>query len=119
MNLKFVQFYSIFAFVYSIFLFARVSIELMNGIIAAKVGDGHFEDNDINNGIFGNSLSTSKFESLFSQLDDVIKTQTEPVIKYKYYESIAHFMEILAHSCKLCIYGCISVHLRFFCTRRK
>jgi hypothetical protein len=128
-NLKFVHFYSLSVIIYTLFVIVNVIFDLLNRIDAIKLQvNKNYMNDDIGHGTgyLASShehvtVSSQAFSigNLFSLLDNLNKKESASIVKFEYYEQIAHFMEILAHSSKFYIYSLVSVHLRCFCSRNK
>jgi hypothetical protein len=126
-NLKFVHFYSLSVIIYTLFVIVNVIFDLLNRIDAIKLQvNKNYMNDDVGHGYLASShehvtVSSQAFSigNLFSLLDNLNKKESASIVKYEYYEPIAHFMEILAHSSKFYIYSLVSVHLRCFCSRKQ
>ena len=104
LHIRFVQFYSIMAIFYSLFKIFRVIFQLIFYINVVR-----------------NNYSINFQAILNLATSNLLDKKLLPVdIKFQYHESIAHSMEIIAHSFKLFLYIFVSVHYRCFLkTNRK
>jgi hypothetical protein len=105
LHVKFVQFYSIMAIFYSLFKIFPVIFQLVSLFDEVKYNR---KNNSI---IYLQTILNFATRNLLDQLDKKLMPQN---IKFQYYDAIAHFMEIIAHSCKFYLFILVSYHFIFF-----